>query len=334
MKTMKQIIFLLLIASGLMATLQAQAKIWRVKNFCTAVADFTTAQAAHDGASAGDTIYFESSLISYGDLTCTKKLILVGTGYFLNENPETQSKVLPATLNNVTFSNGSANSCIMGFIITSKVDISSSNIKVTRNHCISFFEIFDYASSIIISDNYLLGDLMIRDYCSDILVLNNIFPGPAAHFNYVTSEMNSSCIILNNHFVDGGCIWGMGVYNSQIHNNIMTGGYFQGNNNIYTHNIGSGDQFGTANNNQSNIADSLLFVCTTSCPGYSTDGKWQLKAGSPAVGAGWGGADCGAFGGDVPYVLSGLPNIPAIYYYGNACIGNQLNVDLKVKSHN
>ncbi|MDA1068074.1 MAG: hypothetical protein O3C43_16410 [Verrucomicrobia bacterium] len=42
----------------------------------------------------------------------------------------------------------------------------------------------------------------------------------------------------------------------------------------------------------------------------SSDGYYQLKEGSPAIGAGFGGADIGAFGGSDPYMLSGLPGIP------------------------
>ena len=51
-------------------------------------------------------------------------------------------------------------------------------------------------------------------------------------------------------------------------------------------------------------------------------------------GAGVSGTDCGIFGGTIPYVLSGLPDIPAIYYFTLFNISNTLNVSLKVKSHN
>ena len=39
----------------------------------------------------------------------------------------------------------------------------------------------------------------------------------------------------------------------------------------------------------------------------STDENWQLKSGSPAIGYGSNGDDCGVFGGPMYYVLSGLP---------------------------
>jgi len=68
----------------------------------------------------------------------------------------------------------------------------------------------------------------------------------------------------------------------------------------------------------------------------STDGKWQLKAGSPAIGAGVGGIDCGAFGGLGPYILSGLPTGPVIYQLNvssHSVTGNKLPVTIKVKSY-
>ncbi len=66
----------------------------------------------------------------------------------------------------------------------------------------------------------------------------------------------------------------------------------------------------------------------------STDGKYQLKAGSPAIGYAYGGGDCGPFGGASPYVLSGMPNIPAIYeLLVPGAGGSNLNITIKAKSH-
>ena len=66
----------------------------------------------------------------------------------------------------------------------------------------------------------------------------------------------------------------------------------------------------------------------------STDGQWKLIAGSTAIGAGVNGEDCGMFGGSNSYVLSGLPAIPAIYFFtAPAEGGNQLPVKIKVKSN-
>ena len=61
-----------------------------------------------------------------------------------------------------------------------------------------------------------------------------------------------------------------------------------------------------------------------------------LNAGSPAIGAGYSGEDCGMFGGNWPYVLSGIPAIPAIFEIENSGIGTSttpIQVNLKAKSN-
>ena len=102
-------------------------------------------------------------------------------------------------------------------------------------------------------------------------------------------------------------------------------------NTTYNNNIGNSTQFGTENSNQiyGNMVD--IFVGAG-----STDGKWQLKQGSQAIGAGVGGIDCGMFGGNFPFVLSGIPAIPAIYEFNHDTdYENQLiEVEISVKSHN
>lgn len=67
------------------------------------------------------------------------------------------------------------------------------------------------------------------------------------------------------------------------------------------------------------------------------DAMYELKEGSPALGYGTNGYDCGIFSGQYPFVLSGRPRlIPYIY---EATIPNQatdgkLNITLKIKSQN
>ncbi|HNY02790.1 MAG TPA: hypothetical protein PKG48_09400, partial [Bacteroidales bacterium] len=92
-------------------------------------------------------------------------------------------------------------------------------------------------------------------------------------------------------------------------------------------------QFPVGNGNQQNINMTDVFLGTNST---STDGQWQLAVGSPAIGAGNDGSDCGIFGGATPYVLSGLPSIPAIYEINMPSAGtsaNGINVTVKAKTH-
>ena len=90
------------------------------------------------------------------------------------------------------------------------------------------------------------------------------------------------------------------------------------------------DQCGTENGNQANVDMIAVFV-----PSGTTDGQWQLRNGSPAIGAGLGGVDCGMFGGTDPYVLSGIPDIPMItslYVPSRANPTDGLDVKITIES--
>jgi len=127
------------------------------------------------------------------------------------------------------------------------------------------------------------------------------------------------------------------AYNASIANNIITGsnGSIQVNTgNAINNNILAGA--GTdANGNKYNVAMANVFADFTGSLNYSDDAKWKLKTGSPAIGAGVSGVDCGAFGGPTPYVLSGVPNLPHIYEAtipGTAYSNLGLACTIKIKS--
>ena len=104
------------------------------------------------------------------------------------------------------------------------------------------------------------------------------------------------------------------------------------NNNVYFNNISDGTLFGNANGNQQNVTSASLF---TQAGTVNEDAYWKLKAGSPAIGAGYGGVDCGAFGGPNPYKLAGIPNVPTIYQLTVPPTGTtNINVTISTKSNN
>jgi len=106
----------------LLLTIQADAKIWRVNNNSNyngttlwgdnyagtssypVFKQITDAVASNLVSSTnGDTLYVEGSTITYTGVSITKKLIIIGPGYFLNENPKVSSDILSANLDNITF---------------------------------------------------------------------------------------------------------------------------------------------------------------------------------------------------------------------------------------
>ena len=144
---------------------------------------------------------------------------------------------------------------------------------------------------------------------------------------------NTVAIIKNNIFRRGT----LTAYNSNITNNIMFLGFLAGSGNLISNNIGSSTQFGSTDGNKQNIDMATVFESTGSYDAY-----FKLKAGSPAIGAGYGSTaqtpvDCGMFGGSGSYVLSGIPAIPSIYFFANQPVGSNsdpIDVQVKVRSNN
>lgn len=313
-------------------TINSLATVWRVNSAPGSAAHYTSIQAAHDAAQTlnGDTLYIEGSATSAGSLSTSKRLVIIGTGYFLGENPQTQASPVPSSVYNITFNTGSEGSKIMGLAIA-YIYIYVSDLFITRcSFYYSSYPIYVLAGNlgnIIISQNYIrtgyygYNAIYIPSAANNILITNNFIEGQ------ITSGVDFYGIITNN------VIYGyINAYNSTIKNNILFTGTFTNNNCVYTNNISDGTSFGTADGNQSLVNMGTVFVGPT---GNSTDGQWVLKSGSPAIGAGEGGVDCGMYGGPFPYRLSGMPNIPAIYYLNAPSIpSNTINVAIKAKSHN
>lgn len=74
------------------------------------------------------------------------------------------------------------------------------------------------------------------------------------------------------------------VDNFIVQNNIVSFTSYSPNNNSSSNNLADNTAFGNLNGNQQNVSMSSVFLYTG-----STDGQYQLKAGSPAIGAGNGG---------------------------------------------
>jgi hypothetical protein len=330
----------------------AGATSWRLNNNPAVDADFTTFQAAHDAASAGDTIYFEGTgdQTHYGTITIIKKLVIIGPGYFLMENDSTYANPVYARVLNMIIEPQAAGTEVYGLFFRANdgsghyhIQIKASNVIIARNyfHSLSYDRIKLSANidNVTINQNYIQS---LIETLTNSVVANNIIISN----NYIEDRIslnNLSNGILTNNVIRHGFV---NVYNSQIKNNIIfaTGLYeaFCVNNtgnyiayNLVSNNLVSGGNYGPGN--IGNVDMSTVFVGYPAQGSYSTDGRWQLKAGSPAIGAGEGGIDCGMFGGSLPYVLSGLPAIPRIYEAIVPTAGSTtsgLPVIIKAKSQN
>ncbi|NOZ75492.1 MAG: hypothetical protein GXO90_09000 [FCB group bacterium] len=331
--------FIILIAMAII-WMPTQAAVLRVNNIPGTGAAYTTLQAAHDAASAGDTLAIDASL-TYGNLTVNKQLVIMGPGYFLGQNPETQANISPAGVGIITLNSGSESTIITGLWIKSYITVNASNIIIKRNLIQAstsyLITINGSVSNTVIKQNYLYNTYSnghgINISSNSQATINNnyirIYRTTGSSFNAIYST-STSAVTIENNVIEGSLSFDNA--SASVTNNILIDGTVSGLNGGYTNNIANDGQFGSADGNQT-VAD----MTTVFMYSGSTDGQWQLKTASPAIGAGVGGIDCGMFGGAAPYVLSGIPGqIPTIYYLqttgeGTESAGLQIHLKAKVR---
>ena len=352
-------------------TLYTEAKIWRVNNNPGVNANFTDLQPAHNAAANGDTIIVEPSNTNYGSITLTKRLTLYGAGYFLTQNTGKQDNQINARIGAVTFDDAyatnnslistSAGSVISGLetgLITTRV----SNITISRCKAAGI-QVMDgngptglfTTSNILIYQNFV-GTISLSNSTSsspsaatNVLIKNNITYQGTIIVNYPCSaiiENNTLLMEGNNVITTSNSTWRSNIF---IANNPITvNGYFSTpSNSVLSHNV-SNTTFTTAPNatgisyssNVTNANTMAIFVADPSTNsgrppvGFTDDNRFMLKAGSPAIGAGYNGVNAGAFEGTTPYILSGIPAIPSIYYLEVPTTGqNSLNVKVSIRSN-
>ncbi len=340
-------------------------------------ADFNTLQDGIDGASSGDTLYLMGSKNSYGTGIFEKKLVVIGPGYWLTENQHTQAITDTARVGSLTFNDGSQGSKVQGLALSYSattyvyavnfryVTINTDSITIARNYIFLYrygsytvgtFEgitIYGDRTNIKIQQNWI--EVEINDYGggydgyvntihftgvpSNCFVQNNFIRsnnsgtyGTATNIRMDISDVANDLKIYNN-VLWGDCI----TYFTEQQNNIFVSGAYNGGGDIMMYNLCNGTQYPVDPpelNNQQNIDMSIVFVDYTKY----IDNGYALATGSPAIGAGVNGGDCGVFSfdtGGFPYVLSGMPAIPSIYEATvEPFVGSSLPVTIKAVSHN
>lgn len=358
---MKKII-ILIFACTISMSIQA-AKI-RVNNRAGLSAAHTTFASAVTAAAVGDTLFIEGSPISYGTVTLSKNLTVVGPGYFLTQNDSTQAIIFPATFDAMTVSSTGAGSTISGLTFigapVALLTVSANNVSVSRN----FFQqntgtststairISANINNTAILQNFFLVtttttvqpmaiELQTGPHANVIISNNMIMAGspPSTTTTHSTATTkraivmptNSSAVISNNTII-GDLV----LYNSTVVDNILIRGNITTNASFpinSQYNMGGLTQWGTANNNLTNINMTTMFAQT----GLVTEDRyWLLSGGSSANGTSSTGSNRGATGGTMPYKLSGIPPFPAVWSATVPPTGSassNLNVNVKAKAH-
>ena len=196
------------------AAVIAQAKILRVSNVVGSSAPYTTYAEAEVDALDGDTIIFDGSATSYGDVVVKgKRLVLFGHGYLLAANNVSNLNDCDAQFGNIEIQ--TEGTIVQGLKATN-IYIRANNVVVTRCHA-----------------NKILNGGGYEGYYS------GVFSGIVIHQNFVTYEITgiygstsqyfSNSQITNNIVVcsqyDAELIQAM--RNSVVQNNILINKYYK-----------------------------------------------------------------------------------------------------------
>ncbi len=332
----------IIIAILVLTATTANAKIWRVNNNSGITADFATVQAAHDAANAGDTVHLEPSGNSYGNLIMTKRLVLISSGNFITQNPGYQVQSNSGYVSRLTISNASANGSVIMVKFASDLNLNNGVGNILLQNCVcTYSDPINYggysdlgrinlnnADNIIIK-NCFINNINMTNNCNNIVIVNNIVA------NTIVNSSDCDGTIANNVIHAYSTSYGQGsLYNCTIDNNIFNQGVQVGFSGcLVRNNLSSNASLPAGNGNQNSVSMSTVFE--NNVGGY-LDNVYQLKAGSPAIGAGISGVDCGAFGGSTPFRLAVTPPIPSIYKLEvpSTPAGNSMNIKFSTRSNN
>ena len=351
---MKHFLFFAVATIGLsLCSQSAQARSWRVNSNPNTKANFASIDDAMASLDVfnGDTIYLDPGCV-LNNQTISKGVTVIGPGYNLEEYGYASVTQLTGNTNISYCKNVKVEGCHIEYLDVS----NSTNITVERckirsiKHQGSSLNCFYLSCFIYNSKSCFYGNNQPAFTISNCIILGTI-----DNFNLSTVTNN---VIIGVPYINNNDYLLRNITNSSITNNIIINTqsrysvgedqipYYYKNNTIANTTVKDGNTI--SNNVLSTDAQHAFanypnnkFIGATAADIFTltgaADAMYKLKEGSPAIGYGTNGYDCGAFSGPYPYVLSGRPRfLPYIY---EAIIPNQptdgkLNVTLKIKSQN
>jgi hypothetical protein len=307
-KTMRHFYLVLFIA---VINSSANATIWRVNNNSSMGANFASINDAVNSASVNnfDTLHIEPSGTNYPAFTLTKRLVLIGVGYYLQQSPGYQATAQWSRIGGLSYlENGGAGSVIQGldFSVGSGISISVPNVVITRCCFTSAgVSINNGANNFMFWSNW--GGILNLGSASNLqgISIRNSFL-----WSFSTSSTNT--ILMENCYCSTYST-STGVYKNNIFYNTGSSNITSNSTAIFSHNIFYGNPFtdgGVQASNLVNITNAQIFSGS-----FDSSNQSSLIPISTAVsnGAGENGVDIGIFGGATPYKMSGIPAIPSIY---------------------
>ena len=266
----------------------SQAATLRVNNVDPS-APYATITAAVNAASDGDTIMVEGSSIKYADAILDKRVVLVGPGYWLRDNGIVSESGYDARLDYLTST--AEGTIIMGMYITQQIKVQAPRTIVTHCSVVSAMgtsiSLVKGTDNCVITQNFLAGGIggVAGHETYRHQITNNIIEDFTPFYIY------DSYIGYNTVYDEWRVAWSHG--GNKIERNLVNDLDFSQIN-----------EFTRSNNYVDNYFAKDLFTNTVLSIKKDTDVRdYELPEDTK---------DYGAFAGDNPYVISGIPAGPII----------------------
>jgi hypothetical protein len=303
----------------------SRAAVLTLNNNTPTPGQYTTFADAQTAAAAGDTILVQASATSYGSITISKRLALIGPGH----KPNTSSGV-GATFGGVFISGNLTGVRIFGI---SLAGINGPFGDYLRN-----------VDSLIIENVFNTGGVTAAGDCNYLVIRGTVFQNSAIVFGDTNID---GVIVENNYFSTGSsCLSGWGgtgaklvsnnIFASSGGSNSLVSGSIR--NTIFQNNIfygiaaNSGTQtdclyannlsFGhvsnntlpptgqNGSNNLVNVDPKIVNIPAPTSAAFAYTRNYRLQADSPCKGAGIGGTDIGLYEPDFEFSMTGEPQRP------------------------
>lgn len=290
------------------------ARQWHVNNYMGIKADFASIDAAmaSEEVVEGDTIYIGAGCV-LGSQTISKKVTVIGTGWGYSDSPATVAKIN----GDVTIT--AQGTEVVGLYASGKCNVNANNITVQRCRFSSIGTGTSKSFSSVRIFSCYTGHIGGRSSYDGHKweIRNNIIDANTDHslsFLYNAAIENN---IIRNTSTNNGVLFYYCQY-SIVKNNVLiciskssNNSFYGGSNVTIEHNVMSmSTGFSDTNIMLGSTELSNIFNCT----GSADSGEYySLCEGSPAIGAGEGGNDCGVMAGAYKFVPYGRPDhIPVI----------------------
>lgn len=291
----------------------AFAKTITVNNNTNAIGMYTNLQTAVDAALINDTVLVSASPDTYGPVTITKKIYLIGEGYLSS----TDAKAKLTTVDKITIDTIPGGAKVSGLVIEGFFGSYISQIgtpigfinNVVIKNCTGYLYVKGNDWEII---NCNLGVVISQAPSGKTITNISAYNSVVAYFSGFKGGLISNCIIKSGGSEINSCSF------MQVQNCIFTfsGAAGIGSDNIALINCSFVGQ-PTIDATQSNTATNCKFKQDPNFINiidYQLNPKTAVGANNPLLKAGTDGTDIGITGGTYPIkILDGRGNLPQVY---------------------